>query len=434
MSEKIFSKFIKSQTTAYAVAVFFGFSVGLFVAAVFFPPRIERIEIVNPDPIQAPVSPAVTDGPATPLVTYTPVSVNDLPDWAEDDVSSALPALKNACVAFNSKSEADTVGPDGLGGTVEDWNAPCAAIERIAAEDDEAVRATLAEFFIPYRVSSAEKPEGKFTGYYEASLRGSLTRTDVFSVPLYALPKDLVELDKRAFDLPPGLPSVIGQVESGQLVPYDARRLIEQNESFKDRAEVLVWVDDLVDAHLLHIQGSGRVRMPDGTEKRIGYAGNNGRGFRGIGGILLRAGAIGRGQSSMPSVADWLRENPQEGRQFMENNPRFIFFRWIEGPGPIGALGVPLEPRRSLAVDPRYIPYGAPLWLDVNDPDGESLDGLVVALDTGSAIRGAVRGDFFWGAGEAAFYKAGRMNSPGSYYLFLPRTVSQPSQIEEKPL
>jgi membrane-bound lytic murein transglycosylase A len=118
----------------------------------------------------------------------------------------------------------------------------------------------------------------------------------------------------------------------------------------------------------------------------------------------------------------------------MEDNPRFIFFRWIEGPGPIGALGVPLEPRRSLAVDPRYIPYGAPLWLDVNDADGEPLDGLVVALDTGSAIRGAVRGDFFWGSGEAAFYKAGRMNSPGSYYLFLPRSVSQPSQIEEKSL
>lgn len=434
MSEKIFSKFIKSQTTAYAVAIFFGFSVGLFVAAVFFPPRVERIEIVKPDPIQAPVPPPVIDVPVTPSVTYTPVSVNDLPGWAEDDVSSALPALKNACVSFNSKSAADSVGPDGLGGVVEDWRAPCDAIERIDSEDDEAVRATLSEFFIPYKVSSVEKPEGKFTGYYEASLRGSMTRTDIFSVPLYALPKDLIELDKRAFDLPSDLPAVIGQVESGQLVPYDARRSIEQNDGFKDRANILVWVDDPVDAHLLHIQGSGRVKMPDGTEKRIGYAGNNGRRFRGIGGILLRAGVIGRGQGSMPSVADWLRENPQEARQFMEDNPRFIFFRWIEGPGPIGALGVPLEPRRSLAVDPRYIPYGAPLWLDLNDPDGESLDGLVVALDTGSAIRGAVRGDFFWGSGEAAFYKAGRMNSPGSYYLFLPRSVSQPSQIEEKPL
>lgn len=434
MSEKILSKFIKSQKTAYAVAIFFGFSVGLFVAAVFFPPRVERIEIVKPEPIQTPVSPPVIEAPVSPSVTYTPVSVGDLPGWTEDDVSAALPALKNACIAFNSKTASEPVGPNGLGGTVENWRAPCAAIERLDAGDDETVRATIAQFFTPYKVSSARKPEGKFTGYYEASLRGSMTRTDVFSVPLYALPKDIVELDKRAFDLPSDLPSVIGQVDSGQLVPYDARRSIEQDDNFKNRAEVLVWVDDLVDAHLLHIQGSGRVKMPDGTEKRIGYAGNNGRGFRGIGGILLRAGVIGRGQSSMPSVADWLRDNPEEGRQFMEDNPRYIFFRWIEGPGPIGALGVPLEPRRSLAVDPRYIPYGAPLWLDLNDPDGESLDGLVVALDTGSAIRGAVRGDFFWGSGEAAFYKAGRMNSPGGYYLFLPRGVSQPSQIEEKPL
>ena len=265
-------------------------------------------------------------------------------------------------------------------------------------------------------------------------MRGYLTRTETFSVPLYAKPTDLVELDKQAFDLPTTAPDVIGRVENRRLVPYDARRAIEQDAGFSNRAEVLVWVDDLVDAHLLHIQGSGRVRLTDGTERRIGYAGNNGRRFRGIGGILLSAGVLGPGQGSMPAVADWLRSNPIDGQRYMEENPRFIFFRWNDGPGPIGAFGVPLEPLRSLAVDPRYIPYGAPLWLNVKDPDGEPLDRLVVALDTGSAIRGVVRGDFFWGAGDAAFAKAGRMNSAGRYHVFLPRSVAAPSQKVEKPL
>ncbi|NKB43202.1 MAG: murein transglycosylase [Alphaproteobacteria bacterium] len=434
MSNDRISRILKSQVTAYAVASFLGFSVGLLVAAQFFPPRVERIEIIKTIPAPVPDTPPRVEAESQPLVTYTPVDVEQLPGWSDDSVSEALPSLKNACLAFDGRPEANSVGRDGLGGTVGDWRTPCAALDLVTPGDDVGLRTVLRDLFVPYAVSSSEGPVGKFTGYYEASLRGSNTRSEKYSVPLYALPKDLVELDKRAFALSADVPSVIGQVTDRRLVPYDGRRAIEQDATFSDRAEVLIWVDDPVDAHLLHIQGSGRVRMPDGSERRIGYAGNNGRRFRGIGGILLSAGVLGPGQGSMPSVADWLRDNPEAGRRFMEDNPRFIFFRWIDGPGPIGALGVPLEPKRSLAVDPKYIPYGAPMWLDVDDPDGQPLDGLVVALDTGSAIRGAVRGDYFWGAGDAAFAKAGRMNSRGSYYLFLPRSVAQPSQISEKPL
>ena len=285
-----------------------------------------------------------------------------------------------------------------------------------------------------YAVTTPASATGTFTGYYETGLRGSLTRTDKFSVPLFALPRDLIELDRRAFDLANDIPSVIGRVANRRLVPYDTRVDIEVSPQFADRADVLVWVDDPVDAHLLHIQGSGRVTLTDGSERRIGYAGNNGHRFRGIGSILLESGAIGAGQGSMPSVAEWLRKNPEQARGYMQDNPRYIFFRWINGPGPIGAFGVPLEPGRSLAVDPRYIPYGAPMWLDVNDPDGVALNRLVVALDTGSAIRGAVRGDYFWGAGEEAFAKAGRMKSAGRFYLFLPRTIALPPVSEGKSL
>lgn len=434
MSNDRISRIFRSQATAYAVACFFGFSVGLLAAAQFFPPRIERVEVIRTVPAPVQGTPPSVEPSVKPPVTYTPVDVDELPRWSEDSVSHALPALLSACSAFEGKADTDSVGRNGLGGTVGDWRTPCASLAVIAPSDDTALRAVLRDLFVPYAVSTPEGSIGKFTGYYEASLRGSETRSDKYSVPLYALPNDLVELDARAFDLSADVPSVIGQVSDRRLVPYDARRTIEQDTAFSTRADVLVWVDDPVDAHLLHIQGSGRVRMPDGSERRIGYAGNNGHRFRGIGGILLSAGELGPGQGSMPSVADWLRENPEPAQNYMEDNPRFIFFRWIDGPGPIGALGVPLEPRRSLAVDPKYIPYGAPLWLDVDDPDGQSLDGLVVALDTGSAIRGAVRGDYFWGSGDDAFAKAGRMNSPGRYYLFLPRSVAQPSQIGEKPL
>lgn len=408
-----------------AVSAFVGFAVGLLVAALFFPARVEVVEVpapVKPETIKPePVEPSV------PAVSYHPVDVDSLPNWQGDTVSAALAGLKRACAMRLQQPETEPVGPGGLGGTVADWKAGCSELARLDENDDAALRALLASAFKVYAVESRDGPGGTFTGYYETSLNGSLTPSETFSVPLYAAPGDLVELDRRAFGLPADVPSVVGRVSQRRLVPYDTRAQIERDAAFKSRADVLVWVDDPVDAHLLHIQGSGRVTFPDGTSRRIGYAGNNGRGFRGIGGILLTAGVLGPGQGSMPSVADWLRRNPEAARTYMEENPRFIFFRWIDGPGPIGAYGVPLDPGRSLAVDPRYIPYGAPLWLDVNDPDGISLDRLVVALDTGSAIRGAVRGDYFWGAGEDAFMKAGRMKSTGRYYLFLPDSVTVPA-------
>jgi len=426
--ESFLGKFVASSAAPIAVAAFIGVAVGLLLAALFFPPRVETIEVVVPAPPVAPPPEPVELDPPPPAVTYTAVPADTLPGWSTDAVAQALPALRSACAIFDGKADADNVGRDGLGGTVADWRAPCAAFAVLSDGDDDGLRALLRDMFVVYAVSGEDGDEGTFTGYYEAALDGSLTRTEKFNVPLYGPPEDLVELDRRAFDLPSQTPQVIGQVKGQRLVPYDPRAAIEEDENFSGRAPVLVWVDDLVDAHLLHIQGSGRVRLPDGTEWRIGYAANNGLRFRGIGGILLAAGELGPGQGSMPSVADWLRANPEAGRSYMAQNPRFIFFRWINGPGPIGAMGAPLEPGRSLAVDPAFMPYGAPVWLDSSDPDGETLERLMVALDTGSAIRGAVRGDFFWGAGPNAFAKAGRMKSDGRYFLFLPQTVPAPAQ------
>jgi membrane-bound lytic murein transglycosylase A len=192
------------------------------------------------------------------------------------------------------------------------------------------------------------------------------------------------------------------------------------------KAPVLVWVDDAVDAHILQIQGSGRVTLEDGSVLRLGFAGSNGLPFVALGKILKDRGKIT--VSTMPVVRAWLKAHPAEAPALMAENPRYVFFRLMppSTDGPVGALGVPLTPGRSLAVDPHFVPLGAPLWLDSLDPDGVKLQRLVVAQDSGNAITGAVRGDLFWGAGERAFDKAGRMNSRGGYYLLRPRQRSAP--------
>jgi len=179
--------------------------------------------------------------------------------------------------------------------------------------------------------------------------------------------------------------------------------------------------------HILHVQGSGRVVLPDGHIERIGFAGHNGRAFKGISSVLVESGALTSGNSSMIAVRDWLRTHSDQARELMNKNARYIFFRKVEGldasDGPVGALGVPLSAGRSLAVDQRFIPLGAPLWLDTEDPDGVKLQRLVVAQDVGAAITGPVRGDLFWGHGEDAFAKAARMKSAGGYFVFVPKPI-----------
>ena len=226
-----------------------------------------------------------------------------------------------------------------------------------------------------------------------------------------------------------------GQASSpgGQLRPYYTRSEIDADGAIAQDADVLLWADDPVAVHILHIQGSGRVTLPDGQIMRIGFSGHNGHVFRGIGSILLEAGELKPGGASMIAVREWLALHPAEAAQYMNRNTRYIFFRRLDPAetedGPVGALGVSLTPLRSLAVDPRFIPLGAPLWLDTADPDGLLLQRLMVAQDVGAAITGAVRGDIFWGHGEDAFLKAGRMKSAGAYYILVPKAAGSSASL-----
>jgi membrane-bound lytic murein transglycosylase A len=376
---------------------------------------------------------------------YTPVGINALPGWTQDTVGQALPALKRSCAALKSLAPDAVIGNGPIARPAAAWHAACAQIED-TQDGDANVRATLERAFAPYRVSASsgtgrETTKGMFTGYYEAELNGSLVRTGTYQIPIYGLPRNLIVANIKNFlpkqtALPSGMPEVlVGRLDpdaAGQsqrrLQPYFTREDIDNNHAIAEDADVILWADDPVAVHILHIQGSGRVNLPDGQQVRIGFAGHNGRAFRGIGSILIEAGQLQPGGASMIAVRDWLRGHPDQATEFMNRNTRYIFFRRIQtagaNDGPIGAMGVSLTAGRSIAVDQGYIPMGSPVWLDLKDPDNVELQRLVVAQDVGGAITGPVRGDYFWGHGEDAFHKAARMKSQGSYFVFIPRPVA----------
>ena len=367
--------------------------------------------------------------PSAPHAVYAPRAMNELPGWTDDTLVEALPALKHSCAVAQAQPAGKTTTLGTLVFKNSDLTTACQGV-LAAGNDSTALHQAFETAFQAVSVHEGENPNGLFTGYYEASLRGSLTRQGAYQVPLYGVPKNLIAVAIKDFipastldktNMPANL---IGRVVGHELKPYFTRAEIDGAQAIAADSDAIVWVDDAVDAHVLHIQGSGQVTLPDGTMMRVGFAGHNGHQFRGLGRILIDEGVLDRDGASMIAVRDWLKKNPDRAKDLMNQNARYIFFRKIEGDGPIGAQGVALTPGRSLAVDPRIIPLGLPVWLETADPDGKPLRRLVIAQDVGAAITGVVRGDFFWGAGEAAFAQAARMRSPGSYSVFIPKTAT----------
>jgi membrane-bound lytic murein transglycosylase A len=336
-----------------------------------------------------------------------PNGFEHLPGWRDDGAAGVLPAFVRTCERLMKLPFDKSVGRDGMGGTVGDWYTPCAAARRLSVNDHETARVFFEGWFTPHLVTNNGRADGLFTGYFEPELAGSRTRTARFTVPLHGRPKDLVVKGEQ-----------VGRMVGGQLVPYATRAEIEAG-ALANLAPVVAWVEDPVDAHILHIQGSGRISLDDGTVLRLGVAGTNGHKFVGIGRVMRERGLLD--DVSMPSIRAWLKANPGRSRALMAENPRYVFYKEINGDGPVGSEGVALTPGRSLAVDPKFIPLGVPLFLDTLEPSGKPLRRLVVAQDTGAAIKGPIRGDFFWGPGEAAFETAGRMKSNGRYWLLLPK-------------
>ena len=363
--------------------------------------------------------------PPEPAVLLTEVGFAELPGWREDRVGAALPALRLSCGSFLKQPDERPVGPEAMGGQVADWRAPCEAVAALPDGDDAAARALLERWFRPFRVAAPDSDLGLFTGYYEAELRGSLKRDERFRWPLYRRPGDLISVDLGRFRADLAGERILGRVRGAQLVPYFPRAEIDQG-ILAGRDLELLWADDPVDVFFLHVQGSGQVLLPDGRRMRVGFAASNGLPFYAIGRALIQEGQIPRGQMSMQGIRDWLRANPEKASEVMSRNARYIFFREIDGAGPVGAQGLPLTAGRSLAIDSALLPLGVPVWLDTTWPASERpLQRLMVAQDVGGAIKGAVRGDVYWGSGEAALAQAGKMKQQGRYYIFLPETVAE---------
>jgi len=357
------------------------------------------------------------------------VSYNDLPGWSESNTLGAVPALKASCAKISQMKSTRSMPGSAIGGKAGDWADACVALS--AAGTAPELMAALADHFLPLEVSAGGTTNGIFTGYYEALLKGSLKKTERFTVPLYARPPELVMVDLGRFRKDLAGQRIAGTVKNGRLQPFASRASIE-NGNLDGRDLEVLWVDSAVDAYFLHVQGSGRVLMPDGSFFGIGYAAQNGHVNRLIGRRLIEMGAIPRAEMSGQAIRKWLADHPDQIQSVLNTDPSFVFFRPLEGEGgPYGSAGVSLTPGHSIAVDRRHLPLHAPIWLSASHPDptdksiGEvAFNRLMVAQDTGGAIAGEIRGDVFWGFGPEAEEIAGRMANGGRYWLLLPKKLA----------
>lgn len=348
------------------------------------------------------------DEQADGKIVLTPVDFAALPGWEHGNFEPALRTFYKSCERWNTLPPERLVSEkNGIGGRVADWKGACrhAAAAVLAKAAPLGYRQFFERFFMPYRVSDRGEAEGLFTGYYEIELRGSRTKQEPFIYPLYRRPP---ELEKD--------------------VPYMSRRRINAGE-LHERGLELAYAADSVKLFFLHVQGSGRLRLPDGSIMRVGYDGKNNCPYVSIGKYLIQEKGVDLGAVSAQKIKQWLWDHPEDAQSIMEINPSYVFFRELTREGPIGAQGVALTPEISLAVDEQFIPFGAPLWLDTTLPEvvgkeEQVFRRLMIAQDTGSAITGPVRGDVFFGAGPNAEQLAGHMKQAGSYYILLPKTFS----------
>ncbi len=356
--------------------------------------------------------------PPVPHVGYEPASWSSLPGWDRDEVKDAWPAFLASCNAVGRRAP---------------WIAACEAAQAMKPASSVDVRAFFERYFEPYRIVKQTGPQtddvGLITGYFEPVLHGARMPSAEFNTPLYAPPPDLLTVDLGSV-----YPELKGRrlrarLEGHRVVPYYSRADLDRDPALKGRE--IVWVDDVLGAFFLEVQGSGRVELPTGETIRLHYADENGYPYRSIGRYLVERGELKRGEATMSAIREWVLSHPDRVKELLDADPSVVFFR--EEPlgdpelGPEGTLGVPLTPGRSIAVDPSAVPLGAPVFLATTFPASDvALRRLVMSQDTGGAIRGPVRADFFWGTGPQAAGYAGEMRQPGRMWLLWPRGAPLP--------
>ncbi len=391
-----------------------GFLIGLAVLALLAPAVLAWWLMAPPPP------------PERPVLVLETATFADLPGWTDDPLAEALPALLSSCQRLLRRPDETALR---YAGTVGDWRAPCAAMAALDPTDGAALRRLIEDRFEPVAARGAAA-DGLFTGYYEPEIAVSTTPDETYKIPVLGRPGDLVEVDLGRFKPELKGERIAGRVVDGRLIPYDERAAIAAG-SLAGKVPVLYWAASAIDAFFLEIQGSGQARLPDGTIRRIGYAAQNGWPYVAIGRVMVKDGLLQPGTVTLQSIKAWLLDHPAQAQQVMNRNPSYVFFRDLgAASGPIGAQGAALTARRSIAVDRRFHPLGVPIFVDTTLPPATpdqappSFRHLMVAQDTGGAIRGPVRGDVFFGAGAAAEQSAGAMKQPGRWWLLLPKAVA----------
>ncbi|MFZ1180716.1 MAG: murein transglycosylase A [Herbaspirillum sp.] len=333
-----------------------------------------------------------------------------MPGWKRDALREAWPVFMTSCQMLIRRNE---------------WKTACTAARQVDANDEDAIRAFFESGFTPYKVFNQDGSDtGLVTGYYEPLLRGSRKRGGPYQIPLYKVPDDLLAIDLSS--IYPDLKSMClrGRVVGNKVVPYFSRAEMLQSKALVGKE--LVWVDDPVEAFFLQVQGSGRVILSETQETvRLAYANQNGYPYRSIGRYLVDKGEMTLAQASAQGIKAWIIANPSRRNELLNVNPSYVFFKEEKIPdssrGPKGAMGLPLTGQRSIAIDAQHIPLGALVFLATTQPNSDiPLQRLVLAQDTGGAIRGAVRADYFWGFGNEAGEKAGAMKQRGMMWVLLP--------------
>lgn len=401
-------------------------------AALLFTTLMAACSTVPPATAPAACAPSVATCPACPVCPTLPPTAapitppafsrvfqaagwNDLPGWSEDDVAAAWPAFLLSCRGAASK-------PNGPG-----WKRVCDLARAADGKPGHNPRRFFEQHLKPYAVSSGDGAvSGMITGYYEPLLNGSRTRAKGYEQPVRGVPDDLLTIDLSAVFPELKDKRVRGRLEGNKVVPYWSRAEISA-QGEKLPSKTLLYVDDAVELFFLQVQGSGRVRLTDGSTARLNYADQNGHPYQSIGRLLVERGELKLEEASMQGIQAWARANPSRLDNLLNSNPSYVFFREVPNGqgGPTGALGVPLTAERSIAVDPRSVPLGSPVFLATTRPNSPApLNRLVMAQDTGGAIKGAVRADFFWGFGKEAGDLAGRMKQSGRLWVLLPAELA----------
>lgn len=371
-------------------------------------PTVDLEEPTAEEPVLAEEPTLQEDAPL-----FTQVGWDEISGWHEDQLHQAVEAFLRSCNALRWK---------------EEWQQVCDTAKTMDLSTEMETRRFFEENFHPYQVNQSDgTSEGLLTGYYVPDLTGSRYPSSEYPYPLYRRPDDLLVVDLS--DLYPSLGDyrLRGRLEGHRVVPYWDRGEID-GHSRPLAGHELFWVADPVELFFLHIQGSGRILFENGDAVMVNYSDQNGHPYRSIGKLLLDRGMMDRNQMSMQNIRLWAQNNPHLVDELLNENPSYVFFRVLdnEAKSPPGSLGVPLTPGRSLAVDRRYIPLGAPVFVDTTWPNTDKpLQRLMLAQDTGGAIKGRVRGDFFWGMGDEAGQQAGRMKQKAVFWVLLPTTLTE---------